>query len=272
MSKNANFFVTKGFLPILLCKFFCQITWRVSLDWNFQVIPHISGLGSGWGVCECQLYFTFKSFRHFVLRDLGHCLGKKCILTLKVDCVLTKTGSPEGFACVCLLPHCSSWQQAFLFSKVLVCLVCAKRSTFFSGHNSVDHNIFFQRVSGFVTWLLAIPRHDLMLAFLRSAFLLAILPKRPYLWRNCWCLDRFFHFSIKSLQLCQCCSRLTVTSQTNALFVWLLGLVGWPDCCAFWFVAIFYFFFGIFFFSLTTLCYYMPCFYFLMCCKATQPN
>lgn len=137
---------------------------------------------------------------------------------------------------VWLLPHCSSWQQAFLFSKVLVCLVCAKRSTFFSGHNSVDHNIFFQRVSGFVTWLLAIPRHDLMLAFLRSAFLLAILPKRPNLWRNCWCLDRFFHFSIKSLQLCQCCSRLTVTSQTNALFVWLLGLVGWPDCCAFWFV------------------------------------
>lgn len=164
----------------------------------------------------------------------------------------------KDFACVWFLPHCSSWQQAFLFSKVLVCLVGAKRSTFFSGHNLVDHNIFFQRVSGFVTWLLAVPRRDLMLAFLRSAFLLAILPKRPNLWRNCWCLDRFFHFSIKSLQFCQCCSRLTVTSQTNALFVWLFGLVGWPDCCAFWIVL----FFSLKVHTLTTLCYYTPCFYF----------
>ncbi len=107
VSKNANFFVTKGFLPILLCKLFCQITWRVSLDRNVQVIPHISGLGSGWGVCQCQLYFTFKSFRHFVLRDLGHGPGKKCLLTLNVNRVLTKTGCPEGFACVWFLPlHC----------------------------------------------------------------------------------------------------------------------------------------------------------------------
>lgn len=73
------------------------------MDLNFQVIPHISSLVPGWGVCQCQLYFTFKSFRHFVLRDLGQAPGKKCILTLNVDRVLTKTGSPEGF-CLCLVP------------------------------------------------------------------------------------------------------------------------------------------------------------------------
>lgn len=132
--------------------------------------------------------------------------------------------------------------KRFYFQGVGVCLVCAKHSAFFLGHNSVEHNIFFQRVSGFVTWLLAIPRHDLMLAFLRSSFLLAILPKRSNLWRNCWCLDRFFHFSIKSPQLCQCCSSRSPLRQM-AFFVWLLGLVRWPDCSAVSRLCYFFFFF-----------------------------
>jgi len=116
----------------------------------------------------------FKSFYQLVLRDVGQCPGEKRVFTLNKHCALTKTGSPQGFARIWLHPHCSSWQQTFLFfifQGVGVCLVCAKHSTFFSGHNSVEHNIFFQKVSGFVTWLLAIPRRDLMLAFFRSSFL-----------------------------------------------------------------------------------------------------
>lgn len=116
-----------------------------------------------------------------------------------------------------------------------MCLVGAKHNAFFSGHNSVDHNIFFQRVSGFATWLLAFPRHDLMLALLRSGFLLAILPKRPKSVKKLLKPGQVLPFQHKIS------SALSVLEPDHGhlsdkcpfCLVAQAG-IGWPDCSAVW--------------------------------------
>lgn len=161
---------------------------------NDQVIPWIFYWNFVWVLCRTVPKFLQSTF----------CFGP---LSRKKMCILFKCRFAElddifSFGiCLCLTYGCTWWQQVFQFfqmktlaqsmtlpspclnAEMVLChfghLVCTKLNAFLSGQLIRPYSSFAKSFQVLYQGSKAIYQHDLMLAFLRSGFLLAAFQKRP---------------------------------------------------------------------------------------------